>query len=441
VLRTAESYNWKILVLLLLFLTTLEFTLRGPVRVVRREGTYNDLTGPYIGAKAWLKGVNPYSNDVFWTLWKESGGADSNEQESIGSRTPYPWSCFLLLAPLSLLSWPTAGMLCGLLSVGMVVLSVWLLSGLFDLSVCGWRRWLFIALALALAPFHSGFGAGNLSMLAIALVLLSFWGSCTQRSTVAGLCCSLATCLKPPIGLFLFLYYALSRRWRVFGVALASTFLITLTAIVRLQAAGVPWVSSYLANSKLVLTDPINGITAANPKRFQMVNLQVLCYAVTNNERTANLLALLIGCLALLSLAAVLSRARLRTPRVLDVSALAVVSLLPVYHRYYDAALLILPLLWSLAPATTNSRTYRNLTLFLMSPFLIPGAWMLESLQNANRIPSYLTERWWWDTLVMAHQIWALLLLAVVLIIAAWSEDSRVCGGVTSTPMHRAFLP
>lgn len=419
-----QSRNWKIFVFLLLFLAVVEFTWRGPVRIVRRAGVYSDLTGPYIGAKAWVKGLNPYSNDVFWTLWQQSGGASSKEEESIGSRTPYPWSCFLLLAPLSFLSWPTASMVCGLLSVGMVVLSVWLLSGLFDLSECGWRRWLFIALALALAPFHSGFGQGNLSMLAIAFVFLSFWGSCTQRPAVAGLCCGLAACLKPPIGLFLILYYTLSRRWRVVGLALASTFLITVTAIGRLQAVGVPSISSYFANSKLVLTDPINQITAANPKRFQMVNLQVLCYAVTNNERTANLLALLIGCVALLALVAVLLKPRQRTPRALEVSALAVVCLLPIYHRYYDAALLTLPLLWSLSPAAANSRIYRYLTLFVMLPFLIPGAWMLESLQNANRIPSYLTHWWWWDILVMAHQIWALLLLSLVLITATWNDKT-----------------
>jgi hypothetical protein len=59
-----------------------------------------------------------------------------------------------------------------------------------------------------------------------------------------------------------------------------------------------------------------------------------------------------------------------------------------------------------------------------MLPFLIPGAWMLESLQNANRIPSYLTHWWWWDILVMAHQIWALLLLSLVLITATWNDKT-----------------
>lgn len=416
-----QSHNLKILVFLLFFLAMVEFTLRGPVRIVRRAGVYNDLTGPYIGAKAWVKGLNPYSNDVFWSLWKQSSGTSSKEEESIGSRTPYPWSCFLLLSPLSLLGWRAANILCGFLSVGMVLLSVWLLSGLFDLSEC--RRWLFIAFALALAPFHAGFGNGNLSILAIAFVFLSFWASCTQRTVVAGLCCGLAACLKPPIGLFLILYYVLSRRWRVAGIALTSALLVTVVAIGRLQAAGVSSVPSYFANSKLVLTDPINQITAANPKRFQMINLQVLCYAVIKNERTANALALFVGCLALLLLVAVFLKSPRPTPSLLAVSALAVVCLLPIYHRYYDAALLILPLLWSLAPAPANSRIYRYLTLVLMLPFFVPGAWMLESLQNANRIPSYLTHWWWWDTLVLAHQIWALLLLAVVLLTAIWNEE------------------
>lgn len=427
VLTMPLSPSRKILLFLLLFLAAAEFTLRGPVRVlrVRRSEVYNDSGGPYIGAKAWIKGLNPYSNDVFWTLWEQSGGAYGKERGPMGSSLAYPLTCYLLLAPLSFFSWRTAQALCGLLFVGMVLLSVWLLGSLPGFRDDGWRRWLFIALSLALAPFHTGIGNGNFSVPAVAFLLLSFWGSCTGRPVLAGVCCGLGISLKPPIGLFLVLYYAVGRRWRALGTALASTFLIAAAAVGRLQVAGVSWLSSYLADNKLVLTDPINGITAANPKRFQMVNLQVLWYTVTKNERMANALALLIGCTLLLLVLVVLLRPHRHAAPALEVSVLAVVCLLPVYHRYYDAALLILPLLWSLSPAPTKARAYQRLTLLLMLPFAVPGAWMLQKLQNADHIPRYLTARWWWDTLVMAHQIWALLLLALVLAIATWDEESN----------------
>ena len=73
------------------------------------------------------------------------------------------------------------------------------------------------------------------------------------------------------------------------------------------------------------------------------------------------------------------------------------ICLLPVYHRNYDAALLIFPLLWSLSPAAPQVHVHQRLALILMAPFAVPGAWMLESMQNAGRLPHYLTAEWWWD--------------------------------------------
>ena len=51
-----------------------------------------------------------------------------------------------------------------------------------------------------------------------------------------------------------------------------------------------------------------------------------------------------------------------------------------------------------------------------MLPFLIPGLTLLETVQIAGRIPRVLTNRWWWEALVMPHQVWVLLLLSIVLL-------------------------
>ncbi len=418
------SRRLKVLLFLLTVLAAAEFTFRGPMRAVYAPAAlYNDSGGPYIGAKAWIKGLNPYSNDVFWTLWKDAGGSYDGNQGSMGSAMAYPLSCYVLLAPLTFLDWPTARAVSGLFLTGMILLSVWLLSGLPQLRE-GWRRLLFIALALALAPFHSGLHTGNFCSLAISFFLISFWASCIERPLLAGLCCALSVAVKPPIGLVMVLYYVLTRRWSAFVSCLISGFLVAAVAIGRLHMAGVSWLSSYLANNKLVLTDPINWITEVNPKRFQMVNLEVLWYAITKNEQTAYVLSLLIGGLLLLAVLLVLPKPNRRIPPALGLSAISVISLLPLYHRYYDAALLIVPLLWSVSPGPPRARLYQRLTWLLILPFYIPGAWMLERFQNAGRIPEYLTTKWWWDTLLMPHQIWALLLLALVLVTAIW--DRRV---------------
>ncbi len=422
----------RILLVLLLIFGGAEFVVRGPVRVVKRATSYNDYTSTYVGAKAWMKGLNPYSNDVFWSLWKDPSGQPQDEVESIGSRTPYPWTCFLILAPFSLLGPVAANIAVGLSFSALILLSIWLLSSLPALASDAPRRWLFIALCLALSPFHSGLGQVNISMGAIAFVFLSFWAASKNKPAQAGLFCALSVCLKPPIGAFLAVFYLLKRQWREFGIAVGVSAALTAIAVGRLQIAGVPWLSAYLANSKLVLTDPLNVMTDVNLKRFQMVNLQVLWYAITHSERVANFLALAVGAAFFLALAYALSRNKEMRLAPLEISALVVVSLLPIYHRFYDASLLALPLLWALSPETPKLN--RRLALFLLIPFAVPGAWALENLQNAGRLPVRLTDQWWWTPVVLSHQVWALLALSSLLVAANFMKQRRL--GSVSAPCN-----
>jgi hypothetical protein len=427
------SRNSKVLLFLLLLFASADFIVRGPVRIIGRAAYYNDYTSSYIGAKAWIKGLNPYSNVVFWDLWKQSSKTPVEAEESIGSRTPYPWTCFLLLAPLSLFNAAIASLLMGLISSALIVVSLWLLSGLPDLAEAPGRRWLFLGLALAMSPVHGGLGQMNISMMAIAFVFLSFWAASTERPGWAGVFCALSVCLKPPIGVFLAVFYLFSRQWKAFVTTTGTTILLAAVAIARLQLAGVPWLSGYLANSKLVLTDPINAITAANPKRFQMVNLQLLWYALAHNERLANELALGITALLLAALVVAVLRQRGNVPASLQVSAFAAISLLPMYHRFYDASLLVFPLLWSLSIAPEIARAYRRAVLLLLVPFAVPGAWALEKLQNEGRLPAALTGKWWWVPVALGHEIWAILLLAVLLVAANWLLNGRpACANCTA---------
>ena len=57
-----------------------------------------------------------------------------------------------------------------------------------------------------------------------------------------------------------------------------------------------------------------------------------------------------------------------------------------------------------------------SLSLLLMLPFLIPGGTILETLQASGRIPSTLASRWWWEMIVMPHQVWMLFFLSVLLL-------------------------
>jgi hypothetical protein len=57
-----------------------------------------------------------------------------------------------------------------------------------------------------------------------------------------------------------------------------------------------------------------------------------------------------------------------------------------------------------------------TLALVLMVPFLAPGAAFLQQLALHGRIPDAITHSWYWNSVVMPHETWALLLLALVLL-------------------------
>jgi hypothetical protein len=109
----------------------------------------------------------------------------------------------------------------------------------------------------------------------------------------------------------------------------------------------------------------------------------------------------------------------------LGLSTLAVLSLLPVYHRLYDASLLIFPLAWSLAALPEFRKKLARGTLLLILVFLVPGGSALEQLQHTSHLVA-LQHSWWWTHIVMPHQVWALLFLSVLLLMAVRTGAATV---------------
>lgn len=61
--------RWRhILIWILLLAGGTEFWIRGPHRLVHATG-WNDFLSPYIQAKAWAHGKDPYSAEVLISLW------------------------------------------------------------------------------------------------------------------------------------------------------------------------------------------------------------------------------------------------------------------------------------------------------------------------------------------------------------------------------------
>jgi hypothetical protein len=52
----------------------------------------------------------------------------------------------------------------------------------------------------------------------------------------------------------------------------------------------------------------------------------------------------------------------------------------------------------------------------LILPFLIPGGTLLEQIELRGYVSAAVRSAWWWNAMVMPHQVWILVILSVVLL-------------------------
>lgn len=426
---------------MLVLLAGAEFALRGPVRFAHTRN-FNDFLSPYVQTKAWLQGADPYSPQSLVRFWPADAAPDQFDPEDVADRslvlkrgipTGYPLTTLVLIAPLALLPWNVAFPLWMAITLGAFFIAA---SSVFRVARIGGRTltYAFLALALALAPFHTGIAAGCIITVAVAAVAAALWAAEEQREVLAGILLAVAVGLKPQIGLPFVFFYLLRRRWRIPVVSSVLVALLFVVALIRLSVGGTPWVQSYLYDSRVLLgPGSLGDFTEQDPIRFGLINFQVAAYTILHSRALANFAAMAIAGAAGLFWLFLFFRQREGKEHLLALSALAVLSCLPVYHRFYDADLLILPLAWSLAALDSGLRTQAKAVLgVIMAVFLVPGGSALEQFLRAGHFAS-VRNSWWWNTVVMPHESWSVLLLGLLLL-WAMHVQSRAAATQPNTP-------
>ncbi len=428
------------LCLIFLLLAGAEFVVRGPVRAVQTATQFNDFLSPYIQAKALIHGLDPYSPQVLLQLWPAEALQFSFLPKEVaegtlvahrGIPTAYPVTALVLLAPFSLLPWKAAYAFWLALSLVLFVVMLRALLGLAGFSYREPRGLLLLAIVFALAPFHTGIVTGNVTLIAVELSVVAIWTARQHREFATATLLAIATGLKPQIGLCFLFYFLWRRRWRMCGVALALLAGLAGIGLLRLQIGHVSWLSNYLNDNHVLLeTGVLGNFTAINPTRFGLINLQVALFPFLGGIRLTNRVAMAMGVGLVLVWLMKMGWPRETSRKesdhrreLLELATIAVISLLPVYHRFYDASMLVLPLCWALV-CMRSRRTLSVAALFLMLPFLIPGGTLLETMEADGRIPARLSGHWWWDALVMPHQVWMLLFLAILLLYSMSTQES-----------------
>jgi len=417
---------WRGVWLFLLLLAAVEFVARGPARALSDSG---DFGGAYLSARAWRLGANPYDHELLEQLWVEAGGASESRRLDFNKPSVYPPPTLFLVAPLAWLDWPAAS--AGLLAIN-TLLALLALAALFSAAGLNWREprgGLFLVLGVAFAPLHTGIALGNLIVPAAACAMLAVWASTKKRDLWAGVLLALATALKPQIGGVFLLGYALERRWRICVVAGILWLTLASLSILRLEVAGVDWRQSWLSsNAEFLALGGPNDPTGANRNRHNLINLHWPLYTIFERAWVVNAIVLLFAGSLLLIYLFTRWRKPANPPELLSISALAGLSLAVIYHRFYDAVLLLLPLAWSLAAWQGRLKATARCSFWLILPFLIPGAVLLQESARAGRWPATWSDAWWWNTLLLPHQVWAVALLAICLVYGQYRwKYSAIC--------------
>jgi len=93
-----------------------------------------------------------------------------------------------------------------------------------------------------------------------------------------------------------------------------------------------------------------------------------------------------------------------------------VLSLLPVYHRIYDAMILTLPMAWAAANLCSTRRTIPILVAILLLIFIAPVSIaedVKHFLPSADRYPMV------WQAVAISLRSWVLLVMCIALLFEA----------------------
>ncbi|MEM1353315.1 MAG: glycosyltransferase family 87 protein [Planctomycetota bacterium] len=390
----------------------------------------------YAAAVAWARGANPYSGTDCAQILEQQGGDEftpSSKPQAFASL--YPPTFFPLLSPLALLDWPTARVFWALLNTLATLSCIPLLLRLLERR--GWLCALTItATVLAWGPIHTGIGAGQPAPILLWLVLAAVM---CKNGWLSGLSLALAILIKPQVGLPFLVLYAWDRRWLAATTCLLVSLGVTAISVWRLQTFHPSWPDD-LANNLAVLTDPAGGLGSpmpTNPLVYQLMNTAPLLHRLGVVDPWVGLVvwAIVIGAAGL----ALYFLARYPWPdrRLLLLSGLAALPLLPVYHRVYDATLLLIVAAWVYQRLAWRKRDPWAIGAGLcLLPLMVPGPAILAVLTNRGTIPDSVTTNWGWQTLVMQQHSWCALALALVLLGAARAGYRSRHSAVEQTGEH-----
>lgn len=386
--------------LYLLFLGCVFFLLSGLAIERASPAASIDFKLVYYSASCVLQHRDPYQETVLKQVYREAGehATERWNDHPLITKFLYPPTLFLVTAPLALLNYELAHVLWLALTAAAFILAavlIWRVGADYAPVAAG-------ALAgLVLANSQILLILGNPTGIVVGLSVIAVWCLMSDRFTSAGVVClALALIVKPQEGGPIWLYFILA------GGVYRKRALQTLVVVVLLSIPTVVWITSVApgwlhefhtllvaASVHGAMNDP--GPTSTEAHGIGMViSLQTAFSLFRDDPRFYNAAAYAVcGPLFLLWLVGMLKIETTSESAWFAIPPLTCLSLLPVYHRIYDAEILLLLIpacimLWAASRVAGRVALLLSMGAIVVSG-AIPWALFLQVLSHMH-LPSEL---------------------------------------------------
>ena len=361
--KDTSSRTTRIIVILLLCASSC-FALAWGLALARAaRGVILDFKIVYFGARCVVQHRDPYNQNELLRVYLAEGGASApgaaqgyRTQMIVASQIYLPSAAFLI-APFGLLPWPAAYTLWILLTIVGITAAAALMWSVANQHAPGPAFYL-----TAFLLFNSGilFSGGNPAGVAVSLCVIAAWCFIRNRAVSFGIVCmAISLAIKPHDAGLVWLYFLIAGavlRKRALK-SLLVTAVIGIIALAWIHQLSPHWLSELEQNVQdYAVRGTYNDPGPAANKTVgtgMIIDLQTVTSVVRDDPDFYRPAAYLL-CAPLLAFWAFLTiRTRFSESRAwIGLAAIAPLTLLPVYHRPYDAKLLLLTIpacamLWS----------------------------------------------------------------------------------------------
>jgi hypothetical protein len=336
--------------LLLLILGSIVFVLLGVALENSAPAPSADFRALYYPARCLVHNSDLYLvSDVLPIYQADSTHfpQDNWKNREIATRNVYPPTAFTFMLPFATLSWVPAHIawltltLCSMLVASFLI---WHFSASYSPLVCGGLIALFLVNSELLAI------SSNAAGIVVSLCIVAVCCFLRDRfATVGIVCLAISLTIKPQETGLVWLYFLLAGgtyRKRALQTFLAA-IVISLPAVLWVWHVSPHWLAEWHAN--LATFSAHGGINDPGPDSAgghglaMVISLQSILSVFRDDPRFYNFGSYLISAPLLLAWAIITVRTRTNPTRAwLALASIAALSMLPVYHRQYDAKLLLL---------------------------------------------------------------------------------------------------